>query len=206
MVIQISKKQIAALVSSLVLLMAGMFMLGHAQLHSQAGVTTAKEKTVAVVDTLQSEVRLAVERQLVLEQVSNIFRLVKSDYMAFGGAAENELLDKAFCSKSWNELLMAVHHKESLTNTMFFEINYWSMTRNPGMIDFDEFEVTSLVLEPQKRATVTYTVYEMDTYNPAMIDLVYENGHWVIDNFHHMKYMLDLRSCMWNYIANDNLI
>lgn len=155
-----------------------------------------------VTDMANSEVRLELERQVVLNRVKDIFRYVKSDYVLYGPAAENELLDKIFCSKSWNELLMDVRRKEAATGTLFFEINYWTMTRDPGTISFDEFEVTSLNLHGEKSASVSYTVYEADAYNPARIDLVYEDGKWVIDNFHHMKYMLDMRSCMWNYIAN----
>ena len=157
---------------------------------------------VVVADMSNSEVSMELERQVVLNRVRDIFRYVKSDYVIYGPAAENELLDKLFCSKSWNEMLMEVRRKEAATGTLFFEINYWTMTRDPGTISFDEFEVTSLNLFGEKRASVSYTVYEADAYNPARVDLVYEDGKWMIDNFHHLKYMLDMRSCMWNYVAN----
>ena len=78
------------------------------------------------------------------------------------------------------------------------------MTRYSGVIvNFDEFELTSMSLEPEKRATVDFTVYEADTYTPASIDLVYEDGRWVIDDFHNLKYMLDVRNCMWDFLVTD---
>ena len=125
-----------------------------------------------------------------------------------GGSCENELFDKAFCSKSWNKLLMAVHRKEEQTGTLFFEINHWSMLRYSGVqLSFDEFEVEHVDLfSPVKRASVTFTVYEADTYTPARIDLIYEDGRWVIDNFHNLKYGIDVRNAMWNYLANPNNI
>ena len=72
---------------------------------------------------------------------------------------------------------------------------------------FEEFEVTKLVMDEQgKSASVSFVVYEPDTYVPARVDLVFENGRWVIDNFHNLKYMIDVRSAMWNYVAHPYII
>ena len=158
------------------------------------------------LDTLDIEVKQKIVSGIVLERVKDIYGLVKSDFMQNGGAGENELFDKAYCSRSWNKLLLAVRWKENLTGTLFFESNYWSMTRDAGIIAFDEFEVTSLEMEPQMMASVSFTVYEADAYIPARIDLVYEEGRWVIDNFHNLKYMTDFRESMWDFLRNDNLM
>ena len=48
-----------------------------------------------------------------------------------------------------------------------------------------------------------FTVYEMYTYCPARIDMVYEDGRWVIDNFYDKKFMVDVRSSMQQYIATN---
>lgn len=158
------------------------------------------------LDTLDIEVKKKVISGIVLERVKDIYGLVKSEYMQHGGAGENELFDKAYCSRSWNKLLLAVRWKENLTGALFFESNYWSMTRDAGIIAFDEFEVTSLEMEPQLMASVSFTVYEANAYIPARIDLVYEEGRWVIDNFHNLKYMTDFRESMWDFLRNDNLM
>ena len=52
---------------------------------------------------------------------------------------------------------------------------------------------------------MNFTVFDMDSYTPARLELVYEDGQWKIDNFHHMKYMLDLRQSMYHYLHNDML-
>jgi hypothetical protein len=82
------------------------------------------------------------------------------------------------------------------------------MTRYSGaLLSYDEFEVEHVDLLSQvKRASVTFTVYEADTYTPARIELVYENGQWMIDNIYNLKYMINVRNCMWNYLANNNII
>ncbi len=205
MVIHISKRQLVLYLIFLLSGAIGWWCYIHDNSNKIVSESGTVVKTTLVADSVNSEMRHEIESQLILERVRNIFRLVKSDYMAFGGAAENELLDKSFCSKSWNKLLMAVRKKEMETSTMFFEVNYWTMTRNSGIINFDEFEVKSLELGPRMMAKVSYTVYETDSYNPAMIDLVYEDGQWKIDNFYHLKYMLNLRNCMWNYLANESV-
>jgi len=54
-----------------------------------------------------------------------------------------------------------------------------------------------------ERASVSFVVYNDDTYTPARIDLVYEDNRWVIDDFHNLRYMIDLRNCMWDYLTHD---
>ena len=164
----------------------------------------ASLSTVEANGAMNSEMRYKVEQGIVLEQVKNIYSVVRADYLIRGGVFDSDLFDKSYCSKSWNKLLLEVRCKEERTNTLFYEINPWSMTRYSGMIvNFDEFEVTDLVIEPEKKASVSFTVYEDDAYTPARIDLVYENGRWVIDNFYNLKYMLDVRNCMRQFLAHD---
>ena len=78
------------------------------------------------------------------------------------------------------------------------------MTLYSGVIvSFEEFEVNNVTLDPEMRASVSFTVYENDTYTPARVDLVYEDGRWVIDNFHNLKYMMNVRTCMSQYINTE---
>ena len=171
-----------------------------------AGVLASDSALVS--DTLngQSEVEIMMERMAVLERAKSIYSLVRAYYRSQGGVVDNDLFDKSFCSISWNKLLLMVRGKEGMTNTLFYEINPWSMTIDGGkIVTFDDFEVTRLVMGEKKKATVAYVVYEADTYTPARVDMVYENGRWVIDNFYNLKYGLDVRNCMWEYLAKDML-
>ena len=156
-------------------------------------------------DSVLSEMALAIERQVVLERVKCIYGLIKQENTYLGGSVESDWLDKAFCSKRWNELLMAVRKKEFQTDTFFFEVNRWTMAYDSNLISFDEFEVADCFIgsSKEKTATVNFTVYTPDTYTPVRVELVYEDGQWKIDNFYHMKYMLNLRESMYNYLYND---
>lgn len=163
----------------------------------------AKDTTKTIIQK-NSEIQMEMERAIVLDRVKNIFRVVSEDQRSMSGFVMSGLCDRAFCSKSWNELMMAVQRKEYLTSTLFFELDYWTMTRDPELVTFEEFEVTKLVMDEQgKSASVSFVVYEPDTYIPARVDLVFENGRWVIDNFYDLRYMLNLRHCMWNYLNHD---
>ena len=176
------------------------------------GSNNNKESDIVAKDTTKtiiqknSEIQMEMERAIVLDRVKNIFRVVSEDQRSMSGFVMSGLCDRAFCSKSWNELMMAVKRKEYLTSTLFFEIDYWTMTRDPELVTFEEFEVTKLVMDDQKKsASVSFVVYEPDTYVPARVDMIYENGRWVIDNFYDLRYMLNLRHCMWNYLNHDIL-
>ena len=164
-----------------------------------------KTDTTVLPDSVRSEMALQLEREAVLERVRNIYRLVKQETVYLGGSVDNDLLDKAFCTKSWNRLLMAVRCKEHNTNSLFFEVNHWTMMYESDLVDFDEFEVKECVINvgDERTAPVTFTVYASNTYSPARIDLVYEDGQWKIDNFYQMKYMMNIRSSMWRYLDND---
>ena len=162
--------------------------------------------TTLVSDTLTSEVSAMVERGVVLERVQTIYSIIKQECTYLGGSSDSDLLDKAFCTKSWNQLLMAVRRQEYLTNTLFFEVNHWTMSHDTDLVSFEEFEVRNIVYsDNEKRAQVDFTVYEDKSYTPARIELVYEDGQWKIDNFYHLKYMFNLRERMWEYLDNTQM-
>ena len=189
------------------MLIGGVLAMGYQMAHHQE---TEDEQIVeqasimSTPDSVKSEMALQLEREALLERVRAMYTLVKHECIYLGGSVDNDMLDKSFCSKSWNKLLMAVRSKEHNTGTLFFEVNKWTMTYDSDLVSFDEFEVQDLNMDANEMtATVNFTVYASDTYTPARIELVYEDGNWKIDNFYHLKYGLNLRSQMWHYLGND---
>ena len=189
------------------MLIGGVLAMGYQMAHHQE---TEDEQIVeqasimSTPDSVKSEMALQFEREALLERVRAMYTLVKHECIYLGGSVDNDMLDKSFCSKSWNKLLMAVRSKEHNTGTLFFEVNKWTMTYDSDLVSFDEFEVQDLNMDANEMtATVNFTVYASDTYTPARIELVYEDGNWKIDNFYHLKYGLNLRSQMWDYLGND---
>lgn len=189
------------------MLIGGVLAMGYQMAHHQE---TEDEQIVeqvsmmATPDSVKSEMALQLEREALLERVRAMYTLVKHECIYLGGSVDNDMLDKSFCSKSWNKLLMAVRSKEHNTGTLFFEVNKWTMAYDSDLVSFDEFEVQDLNMDANEMtATVNFTVYASDTYTPARIELVYEDGNWKIDNFYHLKYGLNLRSQMWDYLGND---
>ena len=165
-----------------------------------------KADTTMLSDTLHSEVSAMLQRGVVLERVKTIYSLIHQECSYLGGSTDSDLLDKAFCSDSWNQLLMAVRRQEFLTNTLFFEVDHWTMTHDTDIVRFDEFEVRNcMFVDDEMRAQVDFTVYEENTYTPARVELVYENGEWKIDNFYNLKYMLNLRERMWQYLDDETM-
>ena len=148
----------------------GLFSLSLMMYGCQRNDVDKQSQNVVIADTTKTatrvdpEVQMALERGVVLDRVKNIFRVISEDQRTMGGFVMSGLCDKAFCSKSWNKLMMAVQRKEYMTNTLFYEVDYWTMTRDPEMVMFEEFEVTKLVMdENQKSASVSFVVYEPTT-------------------------------------------
>ena len=164
------------------MLIGGVLAMGYQMAHHQE---TEDEQIVeqvsmmATPDSVKSEMALQLEREALLERVRAMYTLVKHECIYLGGSVDNDMLDKSFCSKSWNKLLMAVRSKEHNTGTLFFEVNKWTMTYDSDLVSFDEFEVQDLNMDANEMtATVNFTVYASDTYTPARIELVYEDGNW----------------------------
>lgn len=189
------------------MLIGGVLAMGYQMVHHQETEDEPIVEQASIMstpDSVKSEMALQLEREALLERVRAIYTLVKHECIYLGGSVDNDMLDKSFCSKSWNKLLMAVRSKEHNTGTLFFEVNKWTMTYDSDLVSFDEFEVQDLNNDANEMtATVNFTVYASDTYTPARIELVYEDGNWKIDNFYHLKYGLNLRSQMWDYLGND---
>ena len=189
------------------MLIGGVLAMGYQMVHHQETEDEPIVEQASIMstpDSVKSEMALQLEREALLERVRAMYTLVKHECIYLGGSVDNDMLDKSFCSKSWNKLLMAVRSKEHNTGTLFFEVNKWTMTYDSDLVSFDEFEVQDLNNDANEMtATVNFTVYASDTYTPARIELVYEDGNWKIDNFYHLKYGLNLRSQMWDYLGND---
>lgn len=189
------------------MLIGGVLAMGYQMAHHQETEDKQIVEQASIMstpDSVKSEMALQLEREALLERVRAMYTLVKHECIYLGGSVDNDMLDKSFCSKSWNKLLMAVRSKEHNTGTLFFEVNKWTMTYDSDLVSFDEFEVQDLNMDANEMtATVNFTVYASDTYTPARIELVYEDGNWKIDNFYHLKYGLNLRSQMWDYLGND---
>lgn len=189
------------------MLIGGVLAMGYQMAHHQETEDEPIVEQASIMstpDSVKSEMALQLEREALLERVRAMYTLVKHECIYLGGSVDNDMLDKSFCSKSWNKLLMAVRSKEHNTGTLFFEVNKWTMTYDSDLVSFDEFEVQDLNVDANEMtATVNFTVYASDTYTPARIELVYEDGNWKIDNFYHLKYGLNLRSQMWDYLGND---
>lgn len=189
------------------MLIGGVLAMGYQMAHHQETEDEPIVEQASIMstpDSVKSEMALQLEREALLERVRAMYTLVKHECIYLGGSVDNDMLDKSFCSKSWNKLLMAVRSKEHNTGTLFFEVNKWTMTYDSDLVSFDEFEVQDLNMDANEMtATVNFTVYASDTYTPARIELVYEDGNWKIDNFYHLKYGLNLRSQMWDYLGND---
>ena len=167
---------------------------------SQDTAENAIDTTIQTGLQQNTEVQLAIEKSVVLERVKDIFRIVEDDQMSLNSFVESGMCERMFCSKSLKKLIAAARKKEFDSCLPCFEIDYWHMTRCSDLVYYDDFRVSSLVTDGKKRATVSFYVSDAYEEVPASVDLVFEDGHWVIDNFHQLMGMYNLRHSLWYYL------
>lgn len=193
------------------ILLAQLFLLSGCQRISQSETVGNNASELASDTTEQNirpnlEVQMALEQSVVLDRVKVIFKLVEKDQHSLEGLVESGLCDKMYCSKSWNDLLAAVREKERVTCSPGFEVDYWYMTRFPDFVSFDDFQVTRMMIDDKKTASVSFVVYDSYEEIPARVDLVYEDGRWLIDNFYQLRGMVNLKHSMWHYLQEIDVI
>ncbi len=170
-------------------------------------MTTEQTTQTMLAPQVDSEMQLQMEQGVVLTEVRDLYRLVRQSTMNNAGGSMGDMFDRMYCSKAWNKMLMAVRAKESETSTYFFEIDHWTMMRDPQVVSFDEFEIHSFnVVDSVKTASIKFTAFGYDSYTPAIIDLVCEDGRWVIDNFRDLKYKVNVRESMNNFLRKEEMI
>ena len=114
--------QLAFLLLLLSLTLTGCQSRDKAPVQRQVAEMSFRDTIETAPDTLFSETRLMAERGAVLQRTRDIFSVIRNYQLSTGGLVMTELLDKAYCSKAWNNMLLAVRRKEFQTNTLTGEI------------------------------------------------------------------------------------
>ncbi len=180
---------------------------GHKDQDNRQYLSVDQTTQTTLAPQVNSEMQLQMEQGAVLTEMRNLYRLVRQSTMDNAGGSMGDMFDRMYCSKAWNKMLMAVRAKENETCTYFFEIDHWTMMREPQVVSFDEFEVQKFsIVDSVKTASIKFTAFGYDTYTPAVIDLVCEDGRWVIDNFRDLKYKIDVRESMTKFLRKEEMI
>lgn len=140
-----------------------------------------------------------------LETIQEVYAAVAEAYKSADWQENSAKLDKKYCSKDWNATVEAVEEKDAHREGEigFFDADYWVMGQ-----DFDEqnLHASNFVLKKVTkdlfpwRASVSLTLHNFSDI-PVNVDLVYEDGYWKVDNLTDLKYDLNWKGAMKEYLA-----
>lgn len=148
----------------------------------------------------------------VLARVKAIYDHAAKAYANDGSEGTDTNLDELYCSKDWNATVRAVYEKDMATDGMgFFEADYWVMGQDVDDYRADGFKVERIfssldpeVGEPKEvnpidRAGVVFNLHNCGTTKEVRIELVKENGKWMIDDMTDVEVNLDWKQSMKEY-------
>lgn len=115
-------------------------------------------------------------------------------------------IDSLYCSADWNAWVSRVHDfdcKHEDDGMMgFFDADYWIMGQDWQDLSISDIRVIDLT---DLAATVELNLHNCGSTIPVRLEMVMEDGLWRIDNFIDIKYDLNWKASMKEYLAEKNV-
>ena len=113
-------------------------------------------------------------------------------------------IDSLYCSADWNAWVARVndfdrrHVDEGMMG--FFDADYWVMGQDSQDLSVSDIRVIEMT---ESTATVEFNLHNCGSISPVRLELVMEDGAWRIDNFIDVKYDLNWKAGMKEYLAGN---
>ena len=136
-----------------------------------------------MADTTKTEDNSHADPALVEERVKAIYEHVAAAYPDLPDLTpSNDSLDLAFCSGHWQSLVALVNEKDaaSMGSEHFFDADYWIMGQEWGNISATDVKAT---VKDNTHAEATLLLHNCGTATKVKLEMVFERGEWLIDNF-----------------------
>ena len=143
--------------------------------------------------------------QYAIETVQRLYEAVSEAYSSEDWQTKSNELDKKFCSQDWLATVKAVIEKDNKNpdEMGFFDADYWVMGQ-----DFDtqnlhasDFYLEKILMEDKPwEAAVTLKLHNYGEI-PVRVNLIYEGGEWKVDDLTDIRYDLDWKQSMKEYLA-----
>lgn len=119
----------------------------------------------------------------ILYRVRTIYDDVASIYNSsdtFAPAGVTALKD-LYCSSEWKDLKSRISQLDEKNGEIgFFDSDYWIQGQDYGDVSISDLAVESLSTD---RASILFTLHNLGYCRPMRIELVLEDGQWLIDDF-----------------------
>ena len=145
----------------------------------------------------------------VVQRVNDIYEGVFDYYgkvLTTSTLSSLENIDSLYCSADWNAWVARVndfdrqHEEDGMMG--FFDADYWIMGQDWQDLSVSDIRVIDL---SDSTATVELNLHNCGTITPVRLEMVMEDGLWRIDNFIDVKYDVNWKAGMKEYLAEKNV-
>lgn len=155
----------------------------------------------AVVDSTNAETVNPADPELIANRVSSIYEAVATAYPEIRDITPStDSLDLAYCSSQWQTLVAMVNAKdaEEMGVDHFFDSDYWIMGQDWGKISVSDIKVS---LKDDNHADVNLILHNLSD-TKLKLEMVFERGEWLIDNFIDLSNDVDWKKNMTKYLED----
>lgn len=167
------------------------------QVHDSVSAVQETQQPVSQVKSVEEEVAALNSR------IKEIYGAVEKAYSSDAALPTNSNLDVKYCSKAWRRTVSEVAAKQEETGDLCLDMDYWVMGQDYDNVKVTNYYLEKIMLEDAEYGTVaafTLKIHNCGSVTPVRVDLIKENGKWVIDNFTDLKYNIDFRKMMQEYL------
>lgn len=153
-----------------------------------------------------SEIKQVETPEQLINRVNEIYTEVAKAYPNEGELPPVNYLDSLYCSSEWNRMLAIIDSIDSKLDGEigFFDFDYWIMAQDYGDISADSVVVEKMEADS---ASVLIQLHNFNHITPVRLEMVKEQGIWMIDNFIDVPNEYNLKLNMKEYIEfNESLI
>ena len=164
-----------------------------------APIIPSIDDDVVLTDSTDTDTLVHADPTVIEERVKYIYEAVRRAFPEIHDISPStDSLDMAFCSSQWQAIVAMVNTKdaESLGGTGFFESDYWIMGQ-----DWDKISVSNVKanLKDDTHADVTFDLHNITT-TKVKLQMVFERGEWMVDNFINLTNNFDWKKGMTKYM------
>ena len=153
-----------------------------------------------VEENIADEGKDMADPELITDRVNAIYAAVAEAYPEINDITpSNDVLDDAYCSSEWKTIVGMVNSKsaENMGRESFFDADYWIMGQDWGKITISDVQVS---VKDQAHANALFTLHNLGNHTKVQLEMVFERGEWLIDNFIDQSKNVDWKKNMLKYL------
>ena len=159
------------------------------QVHDSVPAVQETQQPVSQTKSVEEEVAALNSR--IKEIYGTVERVYKRD------ALPNTDLDAKYCSKAWRQTVKAVSAKQNKTDELCLDCDYWIMGQDWQDLGLSRVRAREIT---DSTAVVDFLLHNCGEEIPVSLDMVRQDGRWLIDNFFNVRDDFSFKDEMLQYV------